>query len=729
MGDKKRAFDLYMLAAHFTPKDASLWKPLVTWSLEQGNRGLSMYVISKAIQADPEDINLRFHRALLYVELGDNRKAAESYEQILRLCPENFEVLRTALQLYKKCGQHDRAINVLEDFLRNHPNEVDLSVVDLLASLYMEGNAHLKALEHIEHAERVYCAGKDLPLYLITKAGICHLHLGNLKKAEALFSNLHQGNVHDLVNLVFDVGDSLMDHGHCGTALGYYKMLEGDSNENNGYLHLKIAECYLALGKRLQSIEYFHKAIFKLEDSVGARLTLSSLLLEENKDDEAVSILSPPKEMDSTLDLASGAAKPWWLNGKIKLKLSQVYKAKGMVQDFVDVIFPVVRETLFLETVQQKVKSRKRLSKRALSERIKVLDEDRTDSVFHGFRPVGSAADLSRASRAKKLLRKKETVKEAKKAAALAAGIEWVSDEDSDDESPQQAWREPPLPDLLKDGQHHRLIVDLCKGLSSLQRYWEALEIINLSLKLASNTLYEWKEELRTLGAQIAYNIADPAHGWEYVRYIVSQRPYSSAAWNCYYKVMSKLDGRHSKHGKLLHGMRGKHKDCVPPILISGHLFTMISQHQAAAREYLEAYKLMPDSPLINLCAGTALINLALGLRLQNKHQCVMQGLAFLHNNLRLCTNNQEALYNIARAYHHVGLVSLAAANYEKVLTMHVNDCPIPKLPNENPDPMDSRKPGYCDLRREAAYNLHLIYKKSGAFDLARQVLKDHCIV
>lgn len=87
----------------------------------------------------------------------------------------------------------------------------------------------------------------------------------------------------------------------------------------------------------------------------------------------------------------------------------------------------------------------------------------------------------------------------------------------------------------------------------------------------------------------------------------------------------------------------------------------------------------------------------------------------------------QEALYNIARAYHHIGLVTLAATYYEKVLTIHERDYPIPKLPNENQDDIDSLKPGYCDLRREAAYNLHLIYKSSGAVDLARQVLKDHC--
>lgn len=83
----------------------------------------------------------------------------------------------------------------------------------------------------------------------------------------------------------------------------------------------------------------------------------------------------------------------------------------------------------------------------------------------------------------------------------------------------------------------------------------------------------------------------------------------------------------------------------------------------------------------------------------------------------------QEALYNIARAYHHVGLVSLAVEYYEKVLAIHLDNYNIPELVKETQSARD------YDLRREAAYNLHLIYQKSGAFDLARQVLKDHCTV
>lgn len=50
--------------------------------------------------------------------------------------------------------------------------------------------------------------------------------------------------------------------------------------------------------------------------------------------------------------------------------------------------------------------------------------------------------------------------------------------------------------------------------------------------------------------------------------------------------------------------MRVEQKDCVMPMVIHGNQFTMISQHQAAAAEYLEAYKVQSESPLINLCVG-----------------------------------------------------------------------------------------------------------------------------
>ncbi|XP_059668319.1 uncharacterized protein LOC132313533 isoform X2 [Cornus florida] len=723
VGDKKKAFSFYMLAAAMKPKDSPLWKLLLTWSLEQGNIAQARYCLSKAIMADPEDITLKCHLATLYIELGDYEKAAKLYDQISQLCPGNVEARKAAARLFQSCGQVERSIGILEDYLKHHTTEADLSIVELLAVTCMENNEYAKALQHIELAH-TYSSGKELPLQLMTKAGICHLHLGNLEKAQEFFGKFQLENACDHANLITEVADSFKSLAQYEVALSYYLMLEKRVGHDNGILHLKIGQCHLFLNERVQAIRYFYKALDKLEDSVDARLTLASLLQEEGKEDEAVSVLSPTNA-ELTLDTNCTQTKLWWLNEKVKLKLANIYRAKGMLDEFVDALSPLIHDVM----IKIQFRPRKKLSKNVLLERAKVLDDHQTDNLFRGFKPTASASDRLKASRARRMLQKKSTLKEEMKAKALAAGLEWQS-EDSDDEPPLRAARrrKSTLPQLLKDEEHHQLIVDLCKALASLRRYGEALDLINLTLRWVSNKLsVERRDELLAVGAQMAYHIMDPKHGCDFVRNIILQRPYSIAAWNCFYKVISSMDVHQSKYSRFLHRMREKHRDCVPPIIISGHQFTMISQHQAAAREYLEALKLLPDSPLINLCVGASLINLALDIRLQNKHQCLVQGLAFLYNNLRLCGNSQEALYNIARACHHVGLVSLAASFYEKVLTTKQKDYPIPKLPYENPDLTENQKPGYCNIQREAAYNLHLIYKRSGAFDLARQVLRDYC--
>ncbi|XP_058089979.1 uncharacterized protein LOC131236676 isoform X2 [Magnolia sinica] len=644
-GDRKRAFNFYMIAAHVMPKDPSLWKLLVTWSIDIGNSGLVMYCLSKAITADPKDMGLRFDRASLFVELGHYQKAAESYDQILGLCPANVEARMMAAKMYQKCGQVERAINTLEDYIKYHPTEIDLSIVNLLASIYMENKQHVKALLQIENARSVYCSSNKFPLCLTVKEGICQAYLGNMEKAEILLVDLQMEKA-DHGELITEVADSFMNLGQYESALKYYFMLDGTNGHENVYLDKKIAQCYISLKERAKAIAALYKVLLAMEDDIDSRLTLASLLLDEEKKDEAITVLSPPKNQESTIDTNSVGPKPWWLSGKVRFQLAKIYHAKGMLEDFVDAIFSSIRETLFIETMNQKVRVKKKLTKSVLNERIKVAGDYEDDSIFRGFRPIGTIPEMAKASRAKKSLQKLEAVKEEKKAAALAAGLDWQSDE-SDDESPPKALREPPLPKLLKDEEHYQLTLDLCKALASLQRSREALEIINHTLRLAHKTLsVEEEEELRSLGAQIACNTTDPMHGYDHVRHRVRHHPYSSAAWNGYYKVVSRFGSRLPKHDKFLPGMRDAHPDCVHPVIIRGHQSTMKCKHQDAAREYLQAYKVQPDNPLVNLCAGTALINLALGLRVRNRHQCIAQGFAFLYNYMRLCKSSQVAGFN-----------------------------------------------------------------------------------
>lgn len=88
------------------------------------------------------------------------------------------------IQLYQKGGQLENSIRILEDYVKGHPSEADTSVIDLLASIFVESNSYDKALQLIEHAKLVYYSGKELPLNLTIKEGICHVNLKNMEKAE-----------------------------------------------------------------------------------------------------------------------------------------------------------------------------------------------------------------------------------------------------------------------------------------------------------------------------------------------------------------------------------------------------------------------------------------------------------------------------------------------------------------------------------------------------------------
>jgi general transcription factor 3C polypeptide 3 (transcription factor C subunit 4) len=65
----------------------------------------------------------------------------------------------------------------------------------------------------------------------------------------------------------------------------------------------------------------------------------------------------------------------------------------------------------------------------------------------------------------------------------------------------------------------------------------------------------------------------------------------------------------------------------------------------------------------------------------------------------------------VGRAYHQLGLVHQAVKYYEEVLKQPLSE-------EEN-----------CNLKREAAFNLSLIYKASGNMDMARNVLREFCTV
>lgn len=156
--------------------------------------------------------------------------------------------------------------------------------------------------------------------------------------------------------------------------------------------------------------------------------------------------------------------------------------------------------------------------------------------------------------------------------------------------------------------------------------------------------------------------------------------------------------------------LRARYPDCAALWLLTAHHALTAGSLRLALADYSPALRLRADAPLPALAMAVTLLSLSTSRRQPDRNGTVMQAFAFFAKYVELTNRSQEAVYNLARASQGLGLRHFAVGLYEEVLTWKEE---------ENSE----------GLKREAAYNLSLIYQASGNLDLARQVLRDYITI
>lgn len=120
------------------------------------------------------------------------------------------------------------------------------------------------------------------------------------------------------------------------------------------------------------------------------------------------------------------------------------------------------------------------------------------------------------------------------------------------------------------------------------------------------------------------------------------------------------------------------------PIIVAlyGQLCLALKSYQSALFYLLHAYDFCPHDPLICLCLAIASIGRAMQRQADNRHHLIAQASTFLsrYRDLRGPDAPDEVEYNFGRAFHHLGLLSLAVKHYENVLSQ------TERRLQENPD-------------------------------------------
>ncbi|KAF7728472.1 transcription factor TFIIIC subunit tfc4 [Apophysomyces ossiformis] len=183
------------------------------------------------------------------------------------------------------------------------------------------------------------------------------------------------------------------------------------------------------------------------------------------------------------------------------------------------------------------------------------------------------------------------------------------------------------------------------------------------------------------------------------------------------------------------------------PVLLNlfGNILNIGRNYHAATVFYMRAYAIAPDDPLNTLSMGISFLLRSMQRKSDNRHLQVTQGMMFLQEYASMRGQSQEVEYNLGRAFHllarksngrHAGLTHLAVRHYERVLLMSssakrgtVPEGSVEDVYTWPDDDIDEEDDDETDLKREAAYNLHLIYMTSGSPNLAQILLRKYCTV
>ncbi|PBK91165.1 TPR-like protein [Armillaria gallica] len=139
-------------------------------------------------------------------------------------------------------------------------------------------------------------------------------------------------------------------------------------------------------------------------------------------------------------------------------------------------------------------------------------------------------------------------------------------------------------------------------------------------------------------------------------------------------------------------------------VAIYGQICIAAKSYQSAIFYLLHAYDYCPDDPMICLSLAIASLGRAMQRQSDNRHHLIAQALAFLSRYRAIRGTNlqgqSEVEYNFGRSFHQLSLYSHAAKHYERVL----------QLAEQSTEET---------FAKEAAYNLALIYVMTGATPLA----------
>ncbi|KAJ3262084.1 General transcription factor IIIC, polypeptide 3 [Boothiomyces macroporosus] len=720
--DLKKMVECNMLAAHLSPKNGHLWKTLGFTSKEMNNIELAIYCFKKAVKFDSSDIESLWELSTIYIDQKQNNLALEGLNKILLIDNANPFVIKEIAKLYRENGEQEKALQLFEnlEFLdQNVPlstankldDELDMDdeeeaevmgslvkvkqrfgfeEISITMDLYIDLQEYEKALQCMKrgvarlHGYNVFDidynsdeeyeeGGYDVPLEILIKLGICRYLLGDIRAAKVQFDKLFHAEVDQYALLSFHVAELYMNGGQHEEALKYLKHICTGIDSESPVVWAKMAECYVELEEHNLAIEMYEQVLAFNPDNVEIQHAI-------------IRIYEDIGEIDTAEKMQKRFA-------------NELEKRRSLLNNYVAPVYQSRIDYQPLFKYQSSVK-RNEPKKPELENTNR---EEENSFLIMKLKQLGVNLDTSskrqeylRASRKlvdrfqnnpKHYLRKNSrdtNILRDYKARFL------TFDEQAD---PEQELKMDKTFEGIRYCDWYNLLVEHVRLLAIEGRDEEAFQ----ALKNTHNSDvyfpdFRKRYQLKLLCIEQVsmpdgFAMKDPTWLMEY-GYIV-QSP-----------LFAISPTQKSLHRQLLKMANTDEDAHAHFFTLMGHIHLLGKNYQVAIHYYLKAKSILPDEPVINLCLAVSFLHRAFH-KAERRSDNLIKGFTFVTQYRRLMNNSSESDYNVARAFHHVGLIHVAIPIYERCLD--------------------------TEYGTDAAYNLHLIYIESGSYLLAKQVLKQCC--
>lgn len=665
--DPEKALQFSLIAAHLSPKDADQWTRLANLSMDAGNSKQAMTCLTKAIQANPKDVSLYEARARLQERFGEKKAMLKGYLRLIhQLGPDDGE----DLLLYGKM--------LTQRFIQESSYDHALDAMDQIFTKCPK----LVTLEEVNIMTELLITMKkfDKCLKILTKYTSLYVNGSPDKNTKTIeVCGIPEGVVVDL-KAKFLV--TLIELGHLDKAEPLFpKILIEEDPEVSGDLFLDVAEALMAKKDYKRSLSF-------LEPLVNSKnYSLAAVWLRYAES------CAGCKDLKKALLAYEIVMKLSPQHLEARLQLSTLYKIFGLHDKAIDalqqnpdneVLDPDVlyrRTVLLLKTnkLEEFLKSGLLLMSRHCVT----------------LRNKGEVVSLTRP----KVYQRLESLHLQRLSHGQAL---------TDENGPTFLKNDRPL---LED--EFSIFLRMCKVACQLKKYGVLQRICFTAL--TSKRFEPMTPHIIFLSLLSCIYNNDSYYGYNLARDLVRDCKRENL-WNLFNVVIQRADD--SRHNRFIMRLLGREEDVFSYLHVLHANNCLVSgTYKYALNDYVSLFKVEPSGMLALLIAVTFL-QMSCQKLSAKKHKLATQAIAFLkkYRDIRGKDMRQESNYNIARALHQVGLLSSAAQFYKLVLEGERSD-----LVNENEERLD--------LKREAAFNLHLIYMSSGNQEMARIYLEEFVVV